>query len=150
MDSVKFQRQKLATLPDGTEIALEKIGGKLYQPVKIVIGADGSNDGDVSVTNPLPITNVRTDMEGGGTVVIGLIATAVTFTGVPTSVIISALSGNTGTIYIGKSDVLSSGANAFTYLEAGESLTIEYNDTTNALYAVSSVSSQIFCKGALL
>ena len=155
MDSVKFQRQKLATLPDGTEIALENIADKLYQPMKIVIGADGVNDGDVEKSNPFPVSieednNISSDMEGGGIVVIGTTAVEMTFTGTPTAIILSAPLANTGTLYIGKSTVTSAGANAITYLEAGESLSIDYVDTTNALYVVATVAAQNVFKGALL
>lgn len=37
-------------------VATDEIGGVEYQRVKIVLGADGSNDGDVSSSNKLPVT----------------------------------------------------------------------------------------------
>jgi hypothetical protein len=40
----------------GDVIASDDIGGVKYPRSKIVIGADGTNDGDVSAANPLPIT----------------------------------------------------------------------------------------------
>lgn len=41
---------------DGTIIAgADEIGGVKYPRVKLIIGADGVNDGDVSLANPLPI-----------------------------------------------------------------------------------------------
>jgi len=39
----------------GDTIASDDIGGVKYQRAKIVIGADGVNDGDVAAANPLPI-----------------------------------------------------------------------------------------------
>lgn len=39
----------------GDTIATDDIGGVKYPRSKIVIGADGSNDGDVSITNPMPV-----------------------------------------------------------------------------------------------
>ncbi len=39
----------------GDVIATDDIGGVKYPRSKIVIGADGTNDGDVSATNPMPI-----------------------------------------------------------------------------------------------
>jgi hypothetical protein len=40
----------------GATIAADNIGGALHQRVKVTIGPDGVNDGDVSATNPLPTT----------------------------------------------------------------------------------------------
>lgn len=39
----------------GDVIAADDIGGVKFQRVKITTGADGSNDGDVSSSNPLPV-----------------------------------------------------------------------------------------------
>lgn len=38
----------------GATAAADDIGGVLYQRVKLVQGADGTNDGDVAASNPLP------------------------------------------------------------------------------------------------
>ena len=45
----------------GDTIALDDIGGVKYPRSKIVIGADGTNDGDVSSANPLPISGPVTN-----------------------------------------------------------------------------------------
>lgn len=44
------------TTPPGLTkpVATDEIGGVDYQRMKLVLGADGVNDGDVSSTNPLP------------------------------------------------------------------------------------------------
>ena len=42
----------------GALIAADDIGGNLHQRIKVVVGADGVSDGDVSLTNPLPIQGV--------------------------------------------------------------------------------------------
>lgn len=39
----------------GSVVAADDIGGVVFQRVKVVHGADGTNDGDVSRTNPLPV-----------------------------------------------------------------------------------------------
>lgn len=41
----------------GATVAADDIGGALYQRVKVVIGADGVNNGDVSTSNKLPVTD---------------------------------------------------------------------------------------------
>lgn len=40
----------------GDEIAADDIGGVKFQRIKMIVGDDGVNDGDVSSSNPLPIT----------------------------------------------------------------------------------------------
>lgn len=47
-----------ANVTVGDTYAADDIGGVKYQRVKLVIGADGSNDGDVYSANPLPV-NIR-------------------------------------------------------------------------------------------
>lgn len=39
----------------GATVAADDIGGALHQRVKVVIGADGTSNGDVSATNPMPV-----------------------------------------------------------------------------------------------
>ena len=39
----------------GASVAADDIGGVLYQRVKLVEGADGVNDGDISSRNPFPV-----------------------------------------------------------------------------------------------
>jgi len=49
-----------ANTGEGVEqLACDDIGGVLFPRTKLVIGADGVNDGDVSAANPLPVTNAR-------------------------------------------------------------------------------------------
>ena len=90
------------------------------------------------------------DIECGGKVAVGTTAVEVTFVGLTTSIIITADKDNTGLLYIGKSNVASDGSNAMTYLNAGDTITIDYNDATNAIYVVGSVAAQNFWKGATL
>lgn len=40
----------------GATVAADDIGGVLFQRIKVVHGADGTNDGDVSATNPFPVS----------------------------------------------------------------------------------------------
>jgi hypothetical protein len=50
----------LPTGVGGDTIASDDIGGIKFQRIKLIYGADGVNSGDVSETNPLPIT-VKSD-----------------------------------------------------------------------------------------
>ena len=39
----------------GAEVATDDVGGIQYQRIKLTLGADGVNDGDVSSSNPMPV-----------------------------------------------------------------------------------------------
>ena len=39
---------------EGATVAADEVGGVLIQRMKLVLGSDGSNDGDVSASNPIP------------------------------------------------------------------------------------------------
>jgi hypothetical protein len=43
----------------GASVAADDIGGALYQRMKLVEGADGVNDGDISAANPLPVEDLQ-------------------------------------------------------------------------------------------
>lgn len=45
----------------GATIAADEIAGVHYPRTKLIIGADGTNDGDVSSANPLPVTGTAID-----------------------------------------------------------------------------------------
>jgi hypothetical protein len=57
---------------------------------------------------------------------------------------------NTGIIFIGKTGVLSDGSNDYIRLWPGDEVVISYNDTSNALYAISDTASQKINIGARL
>lgn len=44
----------------GVTFASDEIAGVHYSRIKLVIGADGANDGDVSLANPMPVTGAVT------------------------------------------------------------------------------------------
>jgi hypothetical protein len=48
---------------DGDTYAADEISSVKYQRVKIVLGADGVNDGDVSSANKMPVSGPLTDTE---------------------------------------------------------------------------------------
>ena len=56
---------------------------------------------------------------------------------------------NTGIIWWGPSNVDNTGANAFGRLSQDSSVTIEFDDTTTAIYVVSDTASQTVYKVAL-
>ena len=90
------------------------------------------------------------DLEGVGDVTVGTSQVEIAITGRPTSIRIQADVSNTNTIYIGKTGVLSDGTNDFVRLAAGDEVIIDYNDITNALYAISDAAAQTINVGALL
>jgi hypothetical protein len=44
----------------GTSVATDDVGGVQYQRMKLTLGADGVNDGDVSADNPMPVEGAVT------------------------------------------------------------------------------------------
>lgn len=58
---------QLNPMVDGSLVATDDIGGVHYQRIKLVIGADGVNDGDISSANPLPVDSELTtaDLDAG-------------------------------------------------------------------------------------
>ncbi|MBK7822922.1 MAG: hypothetical protein IPJ61_18230 [Tessaracoccus sp.] len=50
----------------GKILAADDIAGVLYPRSKLVIGADGTNDGDVSATNPTADQDARTGLPARG------------------------------------------------------------------------------------
>jgi len=91
-----------------------------------------------------------TDMEGGGKIAVGTTPVEATFAGTSEAITITADFDNTALIYVGKSNVATDGSNAIRPLTAGQSIELDYDDTSNALYVVAASASQNFWKGALL
>jgi hypothetical protein len=54
MDNVGY------TPGEGASVAADDIGGNLFQRIKLTLGADGVNDGDVSAANPVPVSGAVT------------------------------------------------------------------------------------------
>jgi hypothetical protein len=119
-----------------------------WQDRGVIKVTDGTNVLEINSDGSLKTTR-DTDLEGGGIISVGTTAVEVTFTAVPNSIIISAANDNIGTLYIGKSDVTTVGANAINYLDAGEKMVLTYNDTDNPIYVVADQAAQNFFKGAL-
>jgi hypothetical protein len=122
----------------GGQAVYKLADGKII-PVAVLLDTDG---------NVIPVP-IRKDIEGGGKISIGTTAVEITFTGITTTIIISADPENTGLLYVGKSDVNFSGNNSLTFLEAGEDIVIKYDDSENPVYVVASIANQNFFKGAL-
>jgi hypothetical protein len=54
-DNVEFQHTFTATPPKDTIVGADEIDGVVYQRMKLIHGADGVNEGDISALNPLPV-----------------------------------------------------------------------------------------------
>ena len=92
-----------------------------------------------------------TNLEGLGDIAVGTSEVVIAITGTPTqSIRIQADNGNTGIIFLGKTGVLSDKTNDYIRLESGDEAIIEYNDATNALYAISDTAAQTINVGVLL
>jgi hypothetical protein len=123
--------------------------------VQIVKGPGGNaqgNEDDPLIVN-LNAANapVRSDIEGLGDVTVGTSEVEIAITGTPTYAIrIQADNTNTGIIYIGKTGLANDGSDDFARLESGDDLIINYDDSSNALYARSDTAAQTINVGALL
>ena len=58
---------------DGDTFAFDDIGGIKFARTKLVIGADNTNDGDISAANPLPVTGTVAVTNAGLTELAGAI-----------------------------------------------------------------------------
>jgi len=106
-------------------------------------------------TIPLPsgttvITKVPTNFEASNKVTLGASAQAITFTGIPKTIMISSSSGNTDVLYVGGSAVSASGTSCMMVLYPGDSWHFDYDTTTNPLYVISGTSGHVMYKGAFL
>ena len=90
------------------------------------------------------------DLEGLGDITVGTSEVELDFSGATEEIRIQADSGNSGTIYIGKTGVLSDGTNDFVRLSAGDEITFGYNDISNAIYLISDVAAQAVNASALI
>lgn len=108
-------------------------------------------DAVTSITNTVTTSeSLSDDIEGLGLAVVGTTAVELAFTGSTKTIYISSVTGNTGQIFIGKSDVDNAGANAIYVLNVNEKVEIPYNDGTNAMYVVSDTAGQSYIAGAIL
>jgi len=109
-------------------------------------------DDIITAVNNISGLQRSTDMYGTGLVSVGTTPVEVEISGTTESISIQypAITDNTGQLYIGKSNVTSAGANAIQVLLPGESIEMDYNDTSNAIYVVSDTASQYFIAGGLL
>lgn len=85
----------------------------------------------------------------GAPVTVGTTAVEMTFSNETRSINIMSDHDNSGKIWWGLSDVDSSGNNAFGRLGPGQAVTVELDDSSNAIYAVSDTATQTVYKVAL-
>ena len=104
-------------------------------------------DSDGNIIDTDGITN---NLIGVGDISVGTSEVEIVITGTTRSIRIRADTTNTGVIYIGKTGVLADGTNDFVRLESGDEVIIDYDDTTNALFAISDTATQLINVGALL
>lgn len=83
---------------------------------------------------------------GGGKVTVNLIPVEITFTGTTKAIKIEAHYDNTGYVFYGASDVKGDGENAYGMLVAGDSIAVDFNDASEALYVIADTANQIIFK----
>ena len=91
---------------------------------------------------------VFSSLRGKGKTSIGTTATKISFDIRPSLVVITADPSNTGILYYGDSTITYLGDYAAGYLNAGDSISLNFDTTDGNLYLVSSVASQNYWSGA--
>lgn len=122
----------------------------IWSALVSIVDRVSGNDLTINDSGQLHVFFVGKNIEGGGKISVGVTAVEMSFSGTTKIIIITADIFNSRTIYIGKSDVTTLGANSIAYLEAGDTIALPYDDYDNAIYAVGSEASQNVWKGAIL
>lgn len=76
----------------GDTLGADDIGGVKYQRVKLIVGANGTNDGDVATGNPMPVS------DAGGSLTVDGSVTANAGTNLNTSALALEAGGNLATV----------------------------------------------------
>ncbi len=109
---------------------------------RVLVGNNASLD-------KIPDVEPETDYEGAP-VPVGTTEVEMIFSGTTKSIMIQSDPDNTGIIWVGKSNITNAGANAMVQLSPGQSVSINLDDSSNAIYAVSDTASQNVFKMALV
>lgn len=121
-----------------------------FRPLNEGVATESKQDAEISLLGDIKTASQpRTDLLGLGNLTVGLTQVEIAITGTPHSIRMRADTINTGIIYIGKTGVLSDGTNDFVRLESGDEIVMDYDDTTNALFAISDVAAQKLNVGVL-
>jgi hypothetical protein len=123
----------------GDTSAADDIGGVKHQRCKATIGVDGTNDGDVALTNPMPTLASDVPFAGYGQTIVG--TTAVQLPSCPANrgVVVRAFSDNAENIYIDHDSNVGSGG---LVLFPGESMCL-YVSNSNLIWAKAYIANQI-------
>lgn len=123
------------------------------------IESDGSKNAAYVQANDLDIRDLSSASDSvavpepiginGAPVTVGTTAVEMTFTGTTRSITLMSDADNTGKVWFGLSNVDNTGANAFGRLTPDRAVTLELNDSSAAIYAVSDTASQTVYKVAL-
>jgi hypothetical protein len=118
----------------GDTFAADEIGGVKFPRSKIVIGVDGTNSGDVSASNPLPVTGTVTANAGTGPFPVSDNGGSLTVDGTVAATQSGTwtLGANSG-VDIGDVTINNAaGASAVNVQDGGNSLTVDGTVTANA------------------
>ena len=147
-DNVTITSGANSTAPAGTVVATDEISGAHYQIIKLAIGADGAatllDIGQQADAASLPVVEaVPGAFDHGSKSAIGTSAAQLSAGSVPATrgVLVKAANGNSGTLYIGNSDVTAATVDATDGFElgAGEALLVRVNDVSK-IYAIGSTT----------
>ena len=122
----------------GDTIAADEIGGRKFQRVKLIKGAEGVNDGDISDDNPFPVQARGAGVWGTGQFTVATGAATALPANACREVTVRALIANTDPVYIGASGVTTADGHE---LNPGDAQTLKVNNT-NLVFLIAGVASQ--------
>jgi hypothetical protein len=139
----------------GTTIGADEISSVKYQRVKMIVGADGTNDGDVCTGNPMPISDAGGSVTVDGTVAVtnaGITSIDGKITACNTGAVVLAA----GTALIGKVGIDQSTANANeVVVKSGTTVVTQATGTnlhtvvdSGSITAVSATAANLKCEEA--
>jgi len=85
----------------------------------------------------------------GGAVTVGTTQVEMTFTGTTKSIMIQSKVANTGNIWVGLTGVTNTGGSALAQLSPGQSVSMDLDDASVAIFAISDTATQTVYKSAL-
>lgn len=143
----------LDIMSGGDTIGADDIAGVKYQRMKMILGANGTNDGDVAASNPLPVQEQSTDTkpifnkfttiaDGSKVTVSAGTAVALATSTACKRIQIQAKFNNTGIVVVGASTVVAAeSTRRGIALNPGDAIELDI-DNVNDVYIDSTVSGE--------
>lgn len=128
------------------EVTQLDVNDKLAVRIPPALGSSGGLKVEGIVATPPP--KVPTQLETRGQIEVNATAIELTFALQTRVIFIQASHNNSGIIFVGGPFLNAAGEHALAFLQAGDSIAIEYNDANNPIYVCGSLPGQFIIAGA--